>query len=292
MFARLIPAALTALALGLPASAETHVSADTVVARVGGTEITLAHMMVLKQRLPQQYRNLPPDILFEGILDQLIQQTLLGDTVDGLSKGGAAVLDNERRALFASEAIRRITDSAATDEAIQAAYDETYAETGGETEYDVSHILFMLEEDADDAAVAEALAKAEAALAELSAGADFAELARERSEGPSGPNGGALGWYGPEALVPEFSSAMMAMEPGEISEEPVRTQFGFHVIRLNDTRLTEAPPLEEVRAEIVDRIRREAIEAEISKLTEAAEVERMTDGVDPSILDDASLLAD
>lgn len=289
-FRPLLPAIALAVALPCTSLAEGHVSADTVVATVGETDITLGHMMVMKQRLPGQYQQLPPDILFNGILDQLVQQTLLGQEVDALSTGSIKTIENEERAIRASEAIVDLTEERVTDEAVQSAYDAAYSE--GEPEWDVSHILFTAEGDAaeDDPAVAEARAKAEQAIADLGAGADFAELARERSEGPSGPNGGKLGWYGEGALVPEFENAMKAMEPGTVSAEPVRTQFGYHVIQLHGTRTTEPPALDLVRGEIVDTLQREAVEARVAELEETVEVTRDVEGIDPAVLDDLSLL--
>ena len=121
-----IVAATILLSLPGTASAEGHASADTVVATVNGTDITLGHMVVLRQRLPQQYQQLPPDVLFDGLLDQLVQQTLLGDQVEDLSTVSQIQLDNEERALRAAEEVRRVVNEAMTDEAIQTAYDELY----------------------------------------------------------------------------------------------------------------------------------------------------------------------
>lgn len=275
-------AAATAMALLFAgtAQAENHISADTVVATVDGTEITLGHMIVLKQRLPAEYQQLPPDVLFEGILDQLVQQTLLGDQVEELSLGSQIVIENETRSLRAAEEIQRISEGAITDEALQEAYQSSYEGMEPETEYNASHILVETEEEA------------QAIVEELEGGADFATVAQEKSTGPSGPSGGQLGWFGKGAMVAPFEEAVVAMEPGTVSE-PVQTQFGWHVIRLNETRMTDAPPLEEVRGELADTLRREAIEARVSELTEGAEIDRAEAGeIDPSVLNDLSLVTE
>lgn len=277
-----ISAAATAIALLLPGTAlsENHVSADMVVATVNGTEITLGHMIVLKQRLPAQYQQLPADILFSGILDQLVQQTLLGQEVETLSQGSQIVLENEERSLRAATAAQRAVDEALTVEALQSAYQETYGSAERETEYDASHILVATEEEAL------------ALIAELEGGADFAELAQQKSTGPSGPNGGQLGWFGKGMMVPEFENAVVAMEAGTISA-PVQTQFGWHVIRLNETRLKDAPSLEEVRGELTDTLRREAIEGRVAELTESAQIDRIEAGsIDPAVLNDVSLISE
>lgn len=270
-----------ALGLALPASAENHASADMVVATVNGTEITLGHMIVMKQRLPAQYQQLPPNVLFDGILDQLVQQSLLGDQVEELSSGSKIVLENEERALRAAEQIADISQSAVTNEALQAAYDEAFGSADAETEFNASHILVETAEEAT------------AIIEELNGGADFATLAQERSTGPSGPNGGQLGWFGMGAMVPEFETAVVAMEPGTVSQEPVQTQFGFHVIRLNETREKSAPELAEVRGQLSEQLQRQALEARIEELMSDADVTRSTvEEVDPALLDDLSLLED
>lgn len=266
--------------LGLPATvmAEGHASSETVVATVNGTDITLGHMIVLRQRLPQQYQQLPPDILFNGILDQLVQQTLLGDQIEELSTASRVTLDNEERALRAAEEARRVVEEAMTDEAIQAAYDELYGNAEPETEYNASHILVETEEEAA------------ALVTELEGGADFAELAMEKSTGPSGPRGGELGWFGTGAMVPPFEEAVVSLDVGAISA-PVQTQFGWHVIKLNETRVKDAPALEQVRGELLENVQAAAIESRIEALTETAEIVRPDlEGIDPTILNDPSIL--
>ena len=266
--------------LGLPATvmAEGHASSETVVATVNGTDITLGHMIVLRQRLPQQYQQLPPDILFNGILDQLVQQTLLGDQIEELSTASRVTLDNEERALRAAEEARRVVEEAMTDEAIQAAYDELYGNAEPETEYNASHILVETEEEAA------------ALVTELEGGADFAELAMEKSTGPSGPRGGELGWFGTGAMVPPFEEAVVSLDVGAISA-PVQTQFGWHVIKLNETRVKDAPALEQVRGELLENVQAAAIESRIEALTETAEIVRPDlEGIDPIILNDPSIL--
>lgn len=275
-FKQTISAACVALfALSAPIQADGHASADTVVATVNGTDITLAHMIVLKQRLPAQYQSLPGDILFEGLLDQLVHQTLLGESIETLSPGSRATLENEERALRASETIQRITNEVITEEAVAAAYQETYVDSGQADEFNASHILVETEE--------EALALIE----QLDGGADFASLAQEKSTGPSGPNGGQLGWFGRGAMVAPFEEAVVAMEPGTISA-PVQTQFGWHVIRLNEVR---SPTLEQVRADLVVQLRQVAVEARVTELSEGADITRSTVAdIDATLLDDLSLL--
>ena len=277
-----ILAASSAIALMIAgaAQAENHVAADTVVATVDGTEITLGHMIVLKQRLPAQYQQLPPEVLFEGILDQLVQQTLLGDQIEQLSVGSQIVIENETRSLRAAEEIQRIANEAVTDEALQTAYETAFGNAEPETEYNASHILVETEEEA------------RALITELEGGADFATLAQEKSTGPSGPNGGQLGWFGKGAMGDPLEEGDVAMEPGTVSA-PVQTQFGWHVIRLNETRLKDAPALDEVQGDLAETLRREAIEARVSELTDGAQIDRVEAGtIDPNVLNDLSIVTE
>lgn len=271
--------AALALMLSVPALAEDAPSANTVVATVNGEDITLGHMIVVRAGLPEQYRNLPDNVLFTGILDQLIQQTALSQNAgDTIPNRVAVALDNERRSLMAAEEIDRVLGEAVTDEALQKAYDERYAGAAPEQEYDASHILVETEEEAA------------ALIVSLNDGADFAELAKEHSTGPSGPRGGALGWFGKGMMVPEFETAVAGMEAGAVSA-PIQTQFGWHVIKLNDTRAKDAPTLDEVRAELQNEISQKTVEAYIEELTTKATIERMTEGeIDPALVKDITLL--
>ena len=267
-----------ALALAAPAAVPALAQdADTVVATVGGTDITLGHMIVARNTLPEQYRQLPDDVLFPGILDQLIQQVALAQSLEDPTKATELQIDNQRTGLLAGEALGRVSQGAVTEEALQAAYEARFADAEPTREYNAAHILVETEEEAQDL------------VDELEGGADFAELARERSTGPSGPNGGALGWFAAGQMVPEFAEAVTAMEPGAISE-PVQTQFGWHVVQLNETRLAEAPPLEQVRGELAQELENAAVEAHIAEVTSAAEVERAEVEIDPALLSDMSLV--
>ena len=114
----------------------------------------------------------------------------------------------------------------------------------------------------------------------------FAELARENSTDGAATNGGSLGWFGLGAMVPEFEEAVTTMEVGEV-KGPLQTQFGWHLVVLNDTRMSTAPELDEVRDALVQNIQREAVEAEIARVTETAEITRNMDEIAPETLENA-----
>lgn len=253
-------------------------TADTVVATVDGEEVTLGQMIVMRTRLPEQYQALPDEVLFTAILDQIIQQIALARSGAGeLSRGSQIALENERRTLIAGEALTAATQGVVTEDALQQLYDERYANSPAMTEYNAAHILVETEEEAA------------AIKAEIEGGADFAELARERSTGPSGPNAGDLGWFTEGMMVEPFEQAVLAMEAGQVSD-PVQTQFGWHVIRLNETRLQEAPALDEVRDELTAEVQTKAIKDAVAAATEAVEVVREDAGIDPAVLRNIELV--
>ncbi|MEM8959249.1 MAG: peptidylprolyl isomerase [Pseudomonadota bacterium] len=275
---RPVIATVVACALALPATAQEQVTADTVLATVGDEEITAGHLFALRTQLPQQYQSLPDAQLYSGLLQQLVQQAALAAQLEEPSTAVERILENERRALFASAVIGEVTEAAVTDEALQATYDELYAQAEPAPEYNASHILVESQEAAAEIKTL------------LDEGGDFAELAQARSTGPSGPNGGELGWFGPGMMVPPFEEAVVALVPGQVSD-PVQTQFGWHVIKLNDSRMQDAPALDEVRAELIEKIQTDAVEAQIEAALAALTVtETPLDEIDPSFLSNPALL--
>lgn len=260
-------------------AATAEYGADTVVARVGDTEITLGHVIAVRRQLPAQYQQLPDETLFAGIVDQLVDQYLLAEELTEIPAELELRLENERRAILAQEVIERALAGDVSDEALQTAYDETYGTLDPSVEFNASHILVETEEEA------------QAIVEELEGGADFPELAKEKSTGPSGPRGGELGWFGEGAMVPEFEQAVMELEAGEISG-PVQTQFGWHVVKLNETRDVPPPSLEDTRAELVDQIRQQTIQDTIEALRADATIEDLTGDVPANAFRDDSLLSE
>lgn len=268
-------------ALALCASLATPVvaqDASSVLATVGGVDITLGHLIVATENLPDQYQSLPDEVLFTGILDQLIQQQALSQSLgDELSSRAALGLENEMRAYRANIVLQGAADASVSEEAIQAAYDEAVSSVEPQQEYNASHILVETEEEAVTL------------IAQIAEGGDFAALAQEFSTGPSGPNGGSLGWFGAGRMVPEFEAAVMSLEVGAVSA-PVQTQFGWHVVKLNETRELAAPSLEEVREDLTNGLRDAAVQEAMTALTEGADVTRPEIDLDPALIRDTSLL--
>ena len=260
-----------------PDDAPIEVDTSRVLATVNGTDITLGHVIVARRTLPEQFAQMPNEALLPGLVDQLVQQTLLSDALEEEPDSVALQVENEERNLRAATELRRHLQDAITEDDLRAAYDERVAGQEPSTEWRASHILVETEEEAREI------------VAELEGGADFADLARARSTGPSGPQGGDLGFFGADMMVEPFEEAVKGLEPGGISE-PVQTQFGWHVIKLEETRQAEAPPFEALAPEIAQELQRQAVESHLAELTEGAEITREPlDGIDPAALSRATL---
>ncbi|WP_438362903.1 peptidylprolyl isomerase [Nioella halotolerans] len=272
---RILASAALSACLITPAIAQ---DADTVLATVNGQEITLGHLIVAQSQLPEQYQSLPDDVLLTGILEQLVQQEVVASAVrDDLSTSMQLGLENEERAYVAALTLDEVAMAEIPEEELQAEYDAQFGDVEAGTEYNASHILVETE------------GEAQSLIDELEGGADFATLAREHSTGPSGPNGGQLGWFNAGMMVPSFEEAVFDLEVGEASG-PVETQFGWHVIILNDTRDQAAPALEEVRDQLVEGLRQARVDAYVQQLTDESDVTRAELDIDPALLRNTDLL--
>ena len=250
-----------------------------VVATVNGKEITVGHMMVAKAGLPEQYQMIPDDQLWDGLLEQLIQQEVLAQSGDAHETALVRLsMDNEQRSLMAAVAITSVARRAVNEAKVLEIYQRDFVDVDKGKEYNASHILLDTE------------AEAQAVLEDVKNGADFAATAREKSTGPSGPNGGSLGWFGDGMMVEPFQKAVEGMNPGDVVG-PVQTQFGWHVIKLNNTRSAEAPLLADVRNDIEQTVQQEAVEKHIDALMAQNQITRTPQTeVDPSILSRTDLL--
>lgn len=268
-----------ALSFAFPVVAQEDVSAETVIATVNGTDITFAHMLMARATLPERFAAAPTTELWDGLLEQLIQQEALAQSEKAIETlQVTTALANEKRSLLAAVVISAVADAAVTEDAVAAAYQAAYVDQEPGLEFNASHILVETEEEAI------------ALVAELEGGADFAETAKAKSTGPSGPNGGMLGWFGAGRMVPAFEEAVVAMEAGTVSA-PVQTQFGWHVIRLNETRAIAAPALETVREEIEQSLQRDAVQDYIASLLDDGDVTRMDrTEIDTSVINNLGLL--
>lgn len=259
------PSLALVLMLATPALAQT---ADTVVATVNGEEITLGQMIAMKDGMGEEATgNLPAPALWDLMLDQMIRQTAVGqEKTDKLNPRDKAVLELDRRAYLAGAVLEGIAATEPSDEELRGVYERAFGgETAPKTEFNAAHILVKTEDEA------------KAIEAELAGGADFGTLAAEKStDSASGPNKGDLGWFQPEQMVAPFAEAVKGMKAGEVSK-PVETQFGWHVIKLNESRQVAAPNFDEVKDQLAVQVRRDRVEAAIQTRVEASKIEKTPD---------------
>jgi peptidyl-prolyl cis-trans isomerase C len=167
-----------------------------------------------------------------------------------------------------------------TEEAIRARYDQETAKRQGEPEVRARHILVPTEQAAREA------------MAELARGADFAEVARRRSTGPGAEQGGDLGFFKKGDMVPEFAGAAFALEPGQVSAAPVRSPFGWHVIKVEERREAAAPSFEDAKPQLQRQMLEEGVEAMVQRVRSAAKIERLDSQAAPApagtLLDNAA----
>ncbi|MCS4505015.1 putative parvulin-type peptidyl-prolyl cis-trans isomerase [wastewater metagenome] len=254
------------LALAIAASG---VQADEPVVSVNGDVLTQTQFdQAVNQRTRGQGGQLPEGRK-QAFLQQLVDLEILAQKAAERGVGDdpavQAELANTRRAILARGLIERIAKEDIDEDAIKAAYKKQYADKAKGKEYKASHILVKDEKTAKEV------------IGKLDDGGDFADLAKEYSTGPTGKRGGDLGWFGPNQMVPAFSKAVQALEPGNYTSEPVKTQFGWHVIRLSDVRQAKAPKLAEVRDQIKQTLARQEIRSRLDEWRKDAEVDYQAD---------------
>jgi len=236
-----------------------------VIATVNGSPITEDSYDFFKARLHQRIH---PDPAKERelILEQMINQRLLVGYAEAQKldqeKDVYQALERQRDALLIGAAQRDILKSYPdlTEEDVKARYDEEVKATH-KTAYNVSHIVVPTEDEA------------KAIIAELKQGADFAKLAKEKSKGPTGEKGGELGWVQQGMVVPEFFAAVIKMNKGDYTTEPVKTEFGWHVIKINDTRKVDIPPYDKIKGDVARLIQQDRLKKKVEEMRAQAKID-------------------
>lgn len=246
-----------------PAMPMADVTADTPLAEVDGETLTLGQLLALRVQLPEQYQQLPNQVLLDGLTQQVIEHMLLAQAAEkaGLASDPMVMLNLkiQNRAIMADAYLRAEMAKRITPEAIQALYEERYVNAPPEKEVRAAHILVDSEE------------KAKELKAQIDGGADFAELAKANGTDGTAPRGGELGWFAHGDMVPEFADAAFAMEPGTVSA-PVKSAFGWHLIKLEEKRDRPVPPLEEVRQALAGELAQTAQQGILEELRAQASI--------------------
>src|ERR1700760_3077816 len=276
-------AATGAFAIALFASLPLRAEDNPVLAKVNGAEIRASDVALAEEELGPRLAQMDPATKKENVLSFLIDMKIVSKEAE--DKKIADRDDFKTRLAFARN--RLLMDNllaaegkaATTDEAMKKVYDEAAKQIAGEQEVHARHILVETEDEA------------KAIKAELAKGADFAELAKKKSKDPGAADGGDLGFFTKDQMVPEFSAVAFSLEPGKISD-PVKSQFGWHVIKVEEKRSRKAPDFEQVKPQIETYVTRKAQADYVAKLRTAAKVERMDKPDDAAAKPDAAKPAD
>ena len=257
------PAAAPTTAPAPPSAAP---AGDPVVAVVNGGQIHKSDLEAAQQHLPQQYQQMPLETIYDPLLERMVDAQLLVAEAkhDDIAKDPAvqAQIEAARDDVLRQILVERAVSQAATPQKLKAAYEAMKSQPGFAVEEVHAQHILVASEDA-----------AKAIIKQLQGGADFAQLAKEKSTDPSAKaNGGDLGYFRREMMVPAFSDAAFNTKPGTIDPQPVKTQFGWHVIKVDDRR-TAAPSFEEKREEIRDTIARQAVEQLVADARKGAKVQ-------------------
>ena len=246
-----------AVALGLQVSWAVAED-DPVVAKVGNAEIHESEITLGAANLDPKLANLPPEQKRLAALSAAIDVKVLATLAE--SEGLADTEDFKNRISFLREHelhntyFREKIVGSVTDDEIQARYEKEIAEIPPQNQVHARHILVKTEDEA------------KAIIAELDGGADFVALAKEKSTGPSKTEGGDLGYFGAGQMVKEFEDAAFALDVGAYTKTPVKTQFGYHIIKVEDKRVAPPPPLDQVKEQIRQLIVRDKYVAVLDKL--------------------------
>lgn len=281
--------AVAALALLLVSAAplfaqDSSKDKDPVVAKVNGAEIRQSDIAFAEEeagQLPPMSPEQKQDYLVQFMADMILvskaaEDKKLGDTVDFKRK-----LTFSRNKLLMEALLTQTGKESLTEEAMKKVYDDALKQMGEEKEVHARHILIRAAAG-DEKASKDAEDKIKAIIVRLNKGEDFAKVANETTEDPSGKaNGGDLGFFSKEQMVPEFSTTAFGLEKGKISG-PVKTQFGWHVIKTEETRVKPQPKFEDVKPQIESFVTRKAQAEMVTKLREAAKIERLDKPATPA----------
>ena len=267
--------ATLALVLALSAQVQAN-NGNTVVAKVNGIEIKYIDIVEAQKLLPEQYQKIPFEQIFPTLLDSVIDTFLT--SADGRSKNIHDSADFKKemmrieRQLLQRNAITQAINKTVTDVSLQSAYLKMKSENNGNEEIRARHIL-VKEENV-----------AVAIIAELDKGANFSELAKTKSTGPSGPSGGDLGYFGRGQMVPEFEKVAFNMDKGSYTTTPVKTKFGYHIIKQEDRRVQAVPVFSEVKDMLRTQLSQAAGAHYMAELRKKAKIEKFSTKADLKIV--------
>ena len=274
----LIATAAVALCLAAPLAASAA-DEDKLIARVNGVEIHQSNLAIAEEDIGQNLPQGGEDAKRDYLVSYLSDMILLAQAAE--EKRVQDDPDFKRHAAFARNKVlmevllQNEGKKALTDQALKAVYDDAVKQMGNEEEVHARHILFRVANPADDKASKEAEDKIKAVIERIKKGEDFAKLANELTEDPSGrKDGGDLGYFTKDQMVPEFSAVAFTLDKGKISD-PIKTQFGWHVLKVEDKRKKQPPEFDKVKGQLQTYVERKAQVDLVTKLRTAAKIERL-----------------
>jgi peptidyl-prolyl cis-trans isomerase C len=249
---------------------------DPLLAKVDGVAIHQSDLALAEEeagQIPPMSADAKRDYLVQFMSDLILVSKAAEDRKIGDTPAFKSKMEFERRKMLMSDLLQSTGQAALTDAAEHKVYADAIKQMGNEEEVHARHILIRAP-DGDEKASASAKAKIEAIIARLKKGEDFATVAKETTEDPSGKaNGGDLGYFTKEQMVPAFADVAFKLEKGQISE-PVKTQFGWHVIKVEDKRIKPPPKFEQVKQQIDQYVQRKAQADLVQKLRAEAKIEK------------------
>jgi peptidyl-prolyl cis-trans isomerase C len=262
--ARLAGAAALAALLIVPiARAE---DGDTVVARANGVDIRQSDLNLAEEDIGSAMPQMGPDQKRDYLITYLADVIILAQAADQhqLANRGDVKhrIEFERHKALMEALLQDAGKAAMTDDALHKVYDEAIKQTPNEQEVHARHILVATEGEAKDIE------------AQLKKGADFAALAKEKSKDPGAAEGGDLGWFTKDQMVPEFAEAAFKLDKGQISD-PIKTQFGWHIIKVEDKRVKPTPTYDQVKGQLENYVARRAQAELVDNLRKSATIERL-----------------
>ncbi len=276
LVSRTLGALTIAAFLVAPITAPRAQDSDPVIARANGVDIRQSDLALAEEEIGGNMPAVAPERKREYLIAYLADVIVLAQAAEQQKLGDRADVKRrfafEHNKMLMEALLQNVGEAALTDEAMHKVYDEAVKQMANEEEVHARHILVSTEDEA------------KAIEAELKKGADFAALAKEKSKDPGAAEGGDLGYFTKDQMVPEFAEAAFKLDKGQISD-PVHTQFGWHIIKVEDKRIKPTPTFDQVKGQIGNYVAHRAQAELADKLRKSATIERLDEPAapDPSL---------
>ncbi len=251
-------------------------SANTPLIVVNGKSVKLGSAIIAFTKIRERNREIDEKTIFSQIIQQLINEELLAQNLKKENELTKLSIEHETRSAKAAQMVSKVLKNFPSENLVRTVYEDIKKNTLNNLEYNASHILLKSEKEAKEV------------LEKLNDN-NFEEMAKKNSIGPSKENGGNLDWFDLSKMVPEFSTAVMVLEEGKISQ-PVKTQFGWHIIKLNKTRAKKMPEFNEISKQLANQLRQKKLNEYLETLAKNANIDFVGKDINPNEITNFSLL--